>query len=90
MNEYRILEELLGLLEQNGVTIRKEPLGGNGGGLCSVKEKSIFFVDTQASSTDMAVLCAEAVVEKVNIENIYILPEVRQFIEKHCDIQREQ
>lgn len=90
MNEYRILEELIGLLEQNGVTIRKEPLGGNGGGLCTVKEKSIFFVDIQASSTDMAVLCAEAVVEKVNIENIYILPEVRQFIEKHCDIQQEQ
>lgn len=85
MNEQRILDELLGLLEASSVTIRNEPLGGSGGGLCTVKDKSIFFVDTEASSVEVAALCAEAVSRQVDIETLYIRPEVRQFIEDHCN-----
>ncbi|MCP4610474.1 MAG: hypothetical protein GY845_17335 [Planctomycetes bacterium] len=83
MNEQRILEELLALLEANGVAIRDEPLGGNGGGLCAMKGKQIFFVDTQAPSAIVAAMCAEAVPKVVDIEQVYIKPEVRQFIESY-------
>jgi len=83
MNEQRILEELLTLLGANGVEIRKEPLGGSGGGLCTVKGQPIFFVDTQAPSAEVAALCSQAVSKKINIEQIYIKPEVRQFIENN-------
>ena len=83
MNEQRILEELLALLESNGVAIRDEPLGGNGGGLCAMKGRQIFFVDTQAPSAVVAAICAEAVPKVVDIEQIYIKPEVRQFIESY-------
>ena len=83
MNEQRILEELLALLESNGVAIRDEPLGGNGGGLCAMKGRQIFFVDTQAPSAVVAAMCAEAVPKVVDIEQVYIKPEVRQFIESY-------
>ena len=85
MNKQQILEGLLALLEQNGVSIRNEPLGGGGGGLCTLKEESIFFVDTQAPNAEIAVLCAEAVAKLVNTEKVYIKPEVRQFIENHSN-----
>lgn len=85
MNKQRILEKLLELLEANGVTIRREPLGGSGGGLCTLKNERIFFVDTQASSAEMAALCAEAVSKVVDIEKIYIRPEVREFIENYSN-----
>jgi len=81
MNEKTILEQLLELLESNGVTIRPEPLGGRGGGLCTIKNEQIFFVDTQCRSAEMAALCALAVVKVLDVEMIYIRPEVRQFIE---------
>jgi len=81
MNEQRILEELLALLEANGVTIRDEPLGGNGGGLCTIKGQQIFFVDTQAPSAVVATICAEVVPKVADIEQVYIKPEVRRFIE---------
>lgn len=84
MNRQQISEELLMLLEQNSVAVRREALGGSGGGLCTIKDQSIFFVDTQASSTEVAALCAEAVAKIVDIESIYIRPEVRQFIEKYA------
>ncbi len=89
MNEQRIVEELLTLLEANGVTIRNEPLGGSGGGLCTMKGQSIFFVDTQAQSADIAPICAEAVSKVVDIEKLYIKPEIRQFIESHTGSVKE-
>ena len=88
MNEQRILEELLALLEANSVTIRTEPLGGSGGGLCTIKSEPIFFVDTQAPSAEVAALCAEAVSKLVDVEKLYIRPEVRQFIERYSSTKR--
>jgi hypothetical protein len=85
MNEQRILEELLALLEANNVKIRSEPLGGRGGGLAAMKGEKIFFVDTEAASAEVATLCAEAVVKVVDIETIYLRPEVRQFIDSRTD-----
>jgi len=89
MNEQRILEELLALLESNSVAIRREPLGGSGGGLCTIKGQEIFFVDTQAQSVVVAAICAEAVSKLVDIEKVYIKPEVRQFIESFSDSEKE-
>jgi len=85
MTEQRILEELLHLLEANGVKVRNEPLGGSGGGLCTVKGQRIFFVDTQAPSAEVAALCAEAVAKLLDLETVYIRPEVRQYIENHSN-----
>jgi len=81
MNEQQILEELLALLEANNVTIRHEALGGAAGGLCTIKGQYIFFVDSQSSSVDNAAAAAEAVRKVVNIESIYLRPEIRQYIE---------
>jgi hypothetical protein len=86
MNDQRILEELLILLEANGVIIREEPLDGSGGGLCMMKGENIFFKDTQATASLMAVLCAQAVAKIVDIEQIYIKPEIREFIENNNDL----
>jgi len=88
MFEQRILEELLALLEANSVTIRQEQLGGSGGGLCTVKGEPIFFVDTQTSSAESAAICAEAVSKVMDIESIYIKPEVRQFIERYSGTRK--
>ncbi|MCX5638195.1 MAG: hypothetical protein NTX52_10975 [Planctomycetota bacterium] len=90
MNQQRILEELLALLEANGVTIRNEPLDGSGGGLCTVKGRQFFFVDTQAPSAEVAALCAAAVAKVTDIEKLYIRPQVRQFIESHGNIASER
>ncbi len=83
MTEQTIVEELIALLEANGVKIRSEPLGGRGGGLAMMKGANIFFVDTEAPSAEVATLCAEAVVKVMDVETIYLRPEIRQFIESH-------
>ena len=83
MNEQGILEELLALLETNDVTIRNEPLGGSGGGLCTIKGRRILFVDTEAPPIVTAAICAQSLPKVVDIEQIFIKPQVRQFIADH-------
>jgi hypothetical protein len=83
MDEQRILDELLALLEDSDVTVRREPMGGSGGGLCTIKGQRIFFMDTQSNSAEIAALCAEAVARVMDLESVYIRPEVRQFVEDH-------
>jgi len=84
MNEQRIQDELLALLEGAGVTLRREPLGGTGGGLCLVQGKQIFFIDTEADSGETAARCAGVVAKLVDTEAVYIRPEVRLYIEGHA------
>ncbi|MBN1456792.1 MAG: hypothetical protein JW912_02955 [Sedimentisphaerales bacterium] len=81
METQAILEEMLELLSQNGVIIRTEAMGGSGGGLCKLKDKRIFYVDSDASAVQTAFLSAQAIGEIVDIENLYLRPQVREFIE---------
>jgi predicted phosphoribosyltransferase len=81
MNEANILENILQILEDNSIEVRRESLGGSGGGLCKIKDKTVFFVDRQAGTVDTAVIAAQAVKECIDIEKTYITPETREFIE---------
>lgn len=83
MESQLILDELLAVLAQKGVTIRTGPMGGGGGGMCKIKGSDVFFVDTQCPVHEMAAICAEAVSEIVDVETIYLRPQTRQFFEKN-------
>ena len=81
MEQHRILEELTGLLEAHGVAIRKEALDESGGGLCRIQGKTVLFLDKRASVSELVTLCADAVVQIVDIDNIYLRPELRQLFQ---------
>ncbi len=85
MNDQMILNELVDLLESGGVSVRREALGGGGGGLCKVKGKWIFFLDTEASLQESIACGSEAVARVIEIENIYLRPEVREIINRFRD-----
>jgi hypothetical protein len=84
MNQQQILEELVSILETNGIQVRDEPLSGQMGGLCTVRGRSIMFLDSDTGAQDNSDACAEAVGQAINIEELYIKPQVRQYIEAHC------
>ncbi|HAL45517.1 MAG: hypothetical protein A2Y12_17575 [Planctomycetes bacterium GWF2_42_9] len=81
MDNKAILDELMELLESNGVKIRKDSMDGGGAGLCKLKAGYMFFLDTDASTYENALNCAKAVKEIIDIETIYIKPEIREFID---------
>jgi hypothetical protein len=83
MTERHILEELIRLLETHGVEVRREPLGGKGGGLCTIQGRSVLFLDDQADIEDQLDICADAVAKDVDIEACFVKPQVRAYIEGH-------
>lgn len=80
MEPHAILEELIRVLELSGVTVRREPLEGSGGGLCKIKDEWILFLDADSQSDTLIPICSEALARVVDMETIYIKPEVRRFI----------
>ena len=84
MQSQDIIDELIEVLSQEGVTIRRGSMGGGGGGLCKIKGSSVFFVDTDCPPREMAAICAGAVKEIANIEIIYLRPQIRQFLEENA------
>jgi len=85
MDDRQIQNELLSLLESSGVAVRKEPLGGNGGGLCLYKGKYVFFLDTNAPVSETNEAAAKAVKRSVDVEAIYLRPRIRDYIEEQDD-----
>jgi hypothetical protein len=85
MDNKSILDDLLDMLEKHNVKIRKDSLGGGGSGFCRIKDKYIFFADMDSSAYEIAVICAKAVSQVVDVESIYIKPEVRSFIEQNLN-----
>jgi hypothetical protein len=83
MDEKAVVEYLLLLLEKNNVAVRTEALGGMGGGVCKLRDRTVVFVDSESSAAETAAMCAQAVNDLVETEKIYIVPHVRDFLEKH-------
>ncbi|HOB74450.1 MAG TPA: hypothetical protein PKG54_07980 [Phycisphaerae bacterium] len=82
MDLSRRLEALLELAEQIGIDVRAEAMGGGGGGLCRLKGRRVLFVDTAA---DLATRYDRTLAALAGLEEIdahYLLPEVRQDIER--------
>ena len=85
MNQRQILEELVSLLETHGIQVRDESLSGLRSGLCTVRGRAIMFLDSDTGIQDNSDACAEAVGRAINIEELYIKPQVRQYIEAHLN-----
>lgn len=85
MDYYVIAQQLTVLLEENGVRIRKDALGGGGGGLCRLKDRDLMMIDRDSSSLETAISCAKAVRQVIgDLEGLYLKPAVREFIDKYA------
>ena len=82
MDQQQVIDDLLELLSNQQVEIRREPMGGSGGGLCHLQEKNIFFLDTEANPVETTEQCAEAVKRLIDIDIIYLRPQVRLVLER--------
>lgn len=79
-----ILDCLLSIIETAGVQIKKENMAGSGGGLCRLKTKTVYYLDIDAAKINSAIAAARAVDDLIDIETIYLRPEVRDFVSKYA------
>ena len=83
MEKQDILENLTELMEQNEIEVRSDFIGDLAAGLCVIKGKKVFFIDKNAQTADVLAACARVVHENIDIDNIYLKPQVRQFLENN-------
>jgi hypothetical protein len=77
------LEALLELAEQLDITVRREPLGGEGGGLCHLRGQRVLFVDIQADLQTRFEKTAAALAGLPEVDQHYLLPELREELDRH-------
>ena len=84
MDHQSITDELIELLTEQGIVIRRDRMGSGEGGLCVIGGRKVFFFNKDLSSFESAVSCAHAAAEAVpDPESIYMRPAVRDFIDKY-------
>jgi len=82
MEHQALLSALLDLAEQIGFEVRRDYLGGEGGGVCRLRGKWVLFVDSGASVAEQLAQVADALADREELESKYILPQVRQVLDE--------
>ncbi len=77
------LDNLLELADQLGISIRREPLGGDGGGLCTLRGRRVLFVDTMADLDTRYERALAGLAPLQELDKLYIRPEIRQDLDAY-------
>ena len=83
MQSQELFTALLELAENAGLEVRKEYLGGEGGGLCILRGKRILFLDTAADAAEQVARTAAALAKLPELDTMYVLPQVREELDKY-------
>ena len=76
------LDRVLQLFEQLGIEVRREQLGGSGGGLCKIRGQRVVFVDLDADSATRLDRCVEALASLPEAATLYIAPDMRERMDR--------
>ncbi|MCP4712815.1 MAG: hypothetical protein GY869_29665 [Planctomycetes bacterium] len=87
MDDQLLLKALLEVAENADIEVRQAALGGEGGGLCVLRGKKILFVDISADLAEEIARTAQALAQIADLEQQYLLPQVRQVLQKHQNSQ---
>ncbi|MGC9314811.1 MAG: hypothetical protein ACP5G4_04175 [bacterium] len=78
MGREQLLQALEELAEKIGIEIRYEKMGTISGGLCRIHDGTVILINkTLSDSSKIELLSAELATESEKLEEIFILPEVR-------------
>lgn len=70
------------LLERLEIDIRREHLGGGGGGLCSLRGRRIVFIDLDADIPTRLEQTLRGLAGLPELESAYVTPALRELIEQ--------
>ena len=75
-------DELLEAFERLGIEVRREALGGRGGGLSTIGDRRVLFVDQEADLATQLDSGVKALAELPETASMYLLPALRERIDQ--------
>ena len=83
MESRDLLEHLVELAAQLGISVRRTDLGGSGGSLVSLRGRQILFIDTLADPDDQLERIIGDFARLPSLDQIYIIPELRELLDEY-------
>jgi len=82
MRRELVLQELEELAGRIGIEIRYERMGTLSGGLCRIHDGRVILINKYLSmASKVELLAIELSREREKLENVYILPEIRELLD---------
>jgi len=81
-DETSLVDRLTELAEELGVEVRREPIDGEGGGLCRVRGRQVLFIDTLADPATQLGRCLEALARLPGVDEHFLRPDLRERLEQ--------
>ncbi len=75
------LDHIIGLFGRLGINVRRERLGGGGGGLCRVHGQPVVFLDLDADVATRVDRCLAALAALPEAGSMYLTPVLREQLE---------
>lgn len=88
MDLHAKLDALIELAGETGLEVRREVLGGGGGGLCVLKGRRVLFVDLAADVETRYERTLESMAELKELDERYLPPELRDDIDRQREARR--
>jgi len=66
-----------------GIEIRRERLGGAGGGLCAMRGRRMMFVDLDADLATRTERCLAELAGLPELDGVYVPPVLREALDRH-------
>lgn len=77
-----LLRTVLELLTRLEIEVREEHLGGDSGGLCTMRGRRVVFVDLDADVASRLERCLNVLRDLPDLEGVYVSPIVRELLER--------
>jgi len=75
------LTALMELAERLGIDVRRVPLGGEGGGICTLQGREVLFLDSSADLATQWARSLAGLAQLPEIDKVYVIPELREEID---------
>ena len=75
------LDATLSIFGRLGIPVRREKLGGSGGGLCVVRGERVLFVDVDADVGTQVDRCVAALAMIPEVDRVYLVPTLRERVD---------
>lgn len=85
MDAAKRLEEIRDLVARLGIEVREEHLGGESGGLCTLRGRHVLFIDLDADAAVRLERAVQTLRVLPGIDGVYVAPALRELIDRGGD-----
>ena len=84
-DHHQIRDALIGLAGRLGISVREAPLGGDGGGLCTIKGDRVLYFDRMSDVVTQVEKALADLAQLSEIDTVFVEPWLREALDRHRD-----